>query len=98
EAIGKRRPMLPRRHRSRPPSKRARPALRRAGRGGALRGVGGNYLVQLVDQELLLQLERVGSIVPLEVLEQLQLQLDRLQLDRLHEDRLQEERLQLDRV
>ena len=51
------------------------------------------YLVQLVDQELRLQLDRVGSIVPELVLEQLQLQLDRLQLDR-----LQEERLQLDRV
>ena len=57
-----------------------------------------SYLVQLVDQELRLQLDRVGSIEPLEVLEQLQLQLDRLQEDRLHEERLQEDRLQLDRV
>jgi len=55
------------------------------------------YLVQLVDQELRLQLDRVGSIVPELVLEQLQLQLDRLQLDRLQEERLHEERLQLDR-
>ena len=57
-----------------------------------------SYLVQLVDQELRLQLDRVGSIVPLLVLEQAQLQLDRLQEDRLHEERLQEDRLQLDRV
>lgn len=56
------------------------------------------YLVQLVDQELRLQLDRVGSIEPLLVLEQLQLQLDRLQLDRLQEDRLHEERLQRDFV
>ena len=55
------------------------------------------YLVQLVDQELRLQLDRVGSIVPELVLEQLQLQLDRLQDDRLQEERLQEDRLQLDR-
>ena len=60
--------------------------------------VGGNpYFVQLVDQELRLQLERVGSIEPLLVREQAQLQLDRLQEDRLHEERLQEDRLQLDR-
>ena len=56
------------------------------------------YLVQLVDQELRLQLDRVGSIDPLVVLEQAQLQLDRLQDDRLQEDRLQEDRLQLDRL
>ena len=56
------------------------------------------YFVQLVDQELRLQLDRVGSIVPLLVLEQAQLQLERLQEDRLHEERLQEDRLQLDRV
>ncbi len=55
------------------------------------------YLVQLVDQELRLQLDRVGSMDPLEVLEQAQLQLDRLQEDRLHDERLQEDRLQLDR-
>jgi hypothetical protein len=56
------------------------------------------YFVQLVDQELRLQLDRVGSIVPLLVLEQAQLQLERLQEDRLHEERLQDDRLQLDRV
>jgi hypothetical protein len=56
------------------------------------------YLVQLVDQELRLQLERAGSIEPLLVVEQLQLQLDRLQLDRLQEERLHEERLQEDRL
>ena len=56
------------------------------------------YLVQLVDQELRLQLDRVGSIVPVEVLEQAQLQLDRLQELRLQLDRLQELRLQLDRL
>jgi hypothetical protein len=55
-------------------------------------------LVQLVDQELRLQLDRVGSIVPVRVLEHAQLQLDRLQLDRLQEDRLHEERLQEDRL
>ena len=55
-------------------------------------------MVQLVDQELRLQLDRVGSIEPLDVLEQLQLQLDRLQELRLQLDRLQELRLQLDRV
>jgi len=55
-------------------------------------------LLQLVDQELRLQLDLVGSIVPLEVLEQLQLQLDLLQLERLQLDLLQLERLQLERV
>jgi hypothetical protein len=57
-------------------------------------------LVQLVveDQELRLQLDRVGSIDPVLVREQAQLQLERLQLDRLQEERLQEERLQLDRL
>ena len=58
------------------------------------------YLVQLVveDHELRLQLDRVGSIDPVLVREQAQLQLERLQLDRLQEERLQEERLQLDRL
>ena len=74
---------------------RARRAVCR-GRCGCCVGVS-PYLVQLVDQELRLQLDRVGSIVPELVLEQLQLQLDRLQLDRLQEERLHEERLQLDR-
>ena len=60
-------------------------------------GIRRGYLVQLVDQLLRLQLERVGSMLPLVVLEQAQLQLDRLQLDRLQEERLQEERLQLER-
>ena len=61
--------------------------------------MGGNYWVQLIDQELRLQLERVGSIEPLVVLEQLQLQLDRAQpalreldavlhLDLLHRERV----------
>jgi hypothetical protein len=59
---------------------------------------GSPYLVQLVDQELLLQLDRVGSIVPLLVLEQLQLQLDLLQLDLLQLDLLQLDLLQLDLV
>ena len=57
-----------------------------------------SYLVQLIDQELRLQLDRVGSIEPFEVLEQSQLQLDRLHEDRLQEDRLQDERLQEDRL
>src|SRR4051812_29429043 len=52
------------------------------------------YLVQLVDQELRLQLDLVGSIEPLAVREQAQLQLDRLQEDRLQDERLQDERLQ----
>jgi hypothetical protein len=56
------------------------------------------YLVQLMDQELRLQLDRVGSIEPLLVLEQLQLQLDRLQLDRLQRDLLQLDLLQRDFV
>jgi hypothetical protein len=61
--------------------------------------VGGNsYLVQLVDQELRLQLDRVGSTLPARVLEQAQLQLERLHEDRLQEERLHEDRLQLDRV
>ena len=55
------------------------------------------YFDQLVDQELRLQLDRVGSIDPVLVREQAQLQLERLQEDRLHEERLQEDRLQLDR-
>jgi hypothetical protein len=63
-------------------------------------GEGWAYFFQsvVVDQELRLQLDRVGSIDPLVVLEQAQLQLDRLQLDRLQDDRLHEERLQLDRL
>jgi hypothetical protein len=56
------------------------------------------YLVQLMDQELRLQLDRVGSIEPLLVLEQSQLQLDRLQLDRLQRDLLQLDLLQRDFV
>jgi hypothetical protein len=67
-------------------------------RAGILGGLVGCYLLQLVDQELRLQLDRVGSIAPLEVFEQLQLQLDRLQLERLQLERLQLDRLQLDRV
>jgi hypothetical protein len=61
---------------------------------------GSPYFVQLVvlDQLDRLQLDRVGSIVPVLVLEQLQLQLDRLQLDRLQLDRLQLDRLQRDFV
>jgi hypothetical protein len=57
--------------------------------------VGKLYFFQSVveDHELRLQLDRVGSIDPLLVLEQLQLQEDRDQLER---DQL--ERLQLDRV
>jgi hypothetical protein len=57
------------------------------------------YLFQSVvdDQELRLQLDRVGSIEPLLSLEQLQLQDERLQEERLQEERLQDERLQLDR-
>ena len=57
------------------------------------------YLVQLVDQELRLQLDRLGSTPPVLEVEQVQLQLDRakpalsepvavLQLDRLQLDRL----------
>jgi hypothetical protein len=57
-----------------------------------------SYLVQLVDQELRLQLDRVGSMLPLLVLEQAQLQLERLQEERLQEERLQDDRLQLDRL
>ena len=55
-------------------------------------------MVQLLDQLDLLQLDRVGSIVPVEVLEQVQLQLDLLQLDLLQLDLLQLDLLQLDLV
>ena len=55
-------------------------------------------MVQLVDQELRLHLDRVGSTEPLEVREQAQLQLDLLQLDLLHRDLLQLDLLQLEPV
>jgi hypothetical protein len=54
------------------------------------------YPPSRADQELRLQLDRVGSMLPLSSLEQSQLQLDRLQLDRLQLDRLQLDRLQRD--
>ena len=56
------------------------------------------YLVQLVDQVLRLQVERVGSMLPLEVFEQAQLQVERLQVERLQVERLQVERLQVERL
>jgi hypothetical protein len=82
------------------PGKQTARARRAVCRGEGVAVVWGEspYLVQLVDHELRLQLDRVGSIEPLLVLEQLQLQLDRLQLDRLQLERLHEERLQEDRV
>jgi len=56
-------------------------------------------LVQDVDHEERLQLERVGSISPVGVIEQLQLQLDRAQLAlRFSGELLQEDQLQLDFV
>jgi hypothetical protein len=57
------------------------------------------YLLQLVDQELLDQVDRVGSMVPLLVLEQLQLQLDLDQLDLSVPAAVDQlDRLQLERV
>ena len=79
---------------------RARRAVLPGGRCGCLALCGEKvpYLVQLMDQELRLQLDLVGSIEPLLVLEQAQLQLDRLQLERLQLDRLHRDLLHRDLV
>ena len=76
------------------------PATRRvAGRrfGGEVDS--GDYLVQLVDQRLRLQRERAGSMLPLVVFEQSQLQRERAQVAPIVLGAvLQRERLQRERV